>query len=368
VRRRPLPDDILWLDPLDIGLGRLTELHLRGHDEIVPLGVVLYSHLRLKLQLRARGFTAKFHDYDWRRDIAELGRSLAERIQGEPCDRVMIVAHSMGGLIGRAALRDPALRKVQRLILLGTPNSGSFAPLQALRGTYAVVRKIAQLVNRGSAELLSNRIFSSFPSLYQMLPTSACSDGLDLFDSRQWPASGPRPDSQLLRQARAAHDRLARDDERMLAIVGIGQETVTSAMRRKDDFIYTVTRHGDGTVPALSAALPGSRNFFAAVPHSELTRDRVVAAAICDLLRHGTTRRLAARWRTHSRAEAHVSDTQLRRLHRDKVDWARLEPQARRQFLQNLNEPPRLRLRVKPGRGKRSCRKVGLGKRSAARP
>jgi hypothetical protein len=41
-----------------------------------------------------------------------------------------------------------------------------------------------------------------------------------------------------------------------------------------------------------------------------------------------------------------VSDTQLRRTHVDKVDWSALTPHARRLFLENLNEPPRLRLRV----------------------
>ena len=150
LRRRPLPDDILWLDPIDIGVGRLATLRVPANAPIVPLGVVLFSHLRLKLQLRTRGFNAKFHDYDWRCSIEELGDSLAERIRLEPCERVMIVGHSMGGLVGRAALHGRCSGKIERLILLGTPNIGSFAPLQALRGTYAVVRKIAQLVNHDS--------------------------------------------------------------------------------------------------------------------------------------------------------------------------------------------------------------------------
>ena len=65
---------------------------------------------------------------------------------------------------------------------------------------------------------------------------------------------------------------------RFAAIVGIGQETVTSVRRLGDDFVYTITRHGDGTVPATSAALPGATTHYAPVAHSDLTRDRVVAA------------------------------------------------------------------------------------------
>ncbi|TLY85694.1 MAG: hypothetical protein E6K37_07355, partial [Gammaproteobacteria bacterium] len=40
-RRPPLPHDIVWLDPIDIQLGRLATLRLPGPAPIVPLGVVL---------------------------------------------------------------------------------------------------------------------------------------------------------------------------------------------------------------------------------------------------------------------------------------------------------------------------------------
>ncbi|HEX5209609.1 MAG TPA: hypothetical protein VFW10_17660, partial [Steroidobacteraceae bacterium] len=62
--------------------------------------------------------------------------------------------------------------------------------------------------------------------------------------------------------------------------------------------------------------------------------------------RTGTTRRLPCRWSGNSRAQARISDRELRRTHTDKVDWASLTPAQRREFLQNLNEPLKLRLRV----------------------
>src|SRR6186713_3275995 len=99
-REPPLPHDILWLDPIDIQVGRLSSLSLlNGGAAIVPLGVVLYSYLRLKLNLRASGFSPVLYDYDWRRGVDELGAGLAARIRSEPGDRIMIVAHSMGGLV-----------------------------------------------------------------------------------------------------------------------------------------------------------------------------------------------------------------------------------------------------------------------------
>ena len=350
-RTAPLPNDIVWLDPFDIQQGRLTVLKVGAGAPVVPLGAVLYTLLRLKLALRARGFAAELHDYDWRLGVAEVGRMLAERLARQ--ERIAVVAHSMGGLVARAALKDPRTAHVTRVVLLGTPNLGSCAAVQALRGTYAVVRKVARLAAQPSAEALATEVFSSFPSLYDMLPTGHWSGRADLLDAAAWPRSGPQPRAELLAAARATHHLLAPADARFAAIVGVGQETVTAVARRQDDFVYTLTRHGDGTVPAASAALEGAPCAYARVAHSDLTRDPAVAAAVVDFLTRGRTSRLPARWLSTSRAAARVSDAQLRRTHADKVDWGALTPEARRAFLANLNEPPQFRLSVPRSRAGR---------------
>jgi len=356
LRPPPLPHDIVWLDPIDIQLGRLATLRVPGAAHIVSLGVVPFSYLRLKLYLRAHGLAAEFHDYDWRLPVAQLGSALAERVRAAGRTRVAIVAHSMGGLVARAALALAGTGSVERLVLLGTPHLGSFAAVQAVRGTYAVVRKVARLAGEASAETLAAEVFSTFPSLYDLLPVAAGSGATDLFDARAWPASGPQPRAALMQAALAARQRLAAPDERFVSIVGVGQETVTAVTRRNDDFVYTLTRHGDGTVPATSAALAGVRCAYARVAHSNLTRDPVVAAAVVDMLRRGSTTRLPAAWPSSSRASTQVSDRQLRRSHAQKVDWAALTPEERRVFLQNLNEPPQFKLRV-PGATRRARRK-----------
>jgi pimeloyl-ACP methyl ester carboxylesterase len=346
LRSAPLPNDILWLDPLDIQLGRLAVLRLPAATPVVPLGVMLFSYLRLKLRLRAQGFAVELHDYDWRLPVATAAAQLAARLRASRAERVALVAHSMGGLVSRAALALPGTGHVERVVLLGTPHSGSFAAVQALRGTYAVVRKLARLVSRSSAEDLAADIFNSFPSLYELLPRGGCAGPTALFEADAWPRSGPQPQAQLLDAARTLDTQLAPPDERCSAIVGIGAETTTSVRRRGDDFVYTLSRLGDGTVPAASAELPGARSYYARVAHSELTRDAQVAAAVADLLLRGSTRRLPDRWRSASRARTEISDRALRRTHLEKVDWAALTPDARRVFLETLNEPPRLKLRV----------------------
>lgn len=345
-RRAPLPHDILWLDPVDIAAGRLELLKPAPDDGVVSLGVVLYTYLRLKLHLQAAGFDCAFHDYDWRLGVDVLGRALAERLRLDPAKRVMLVAHSMGGLVSRAALAMPGTGRVERVVLLGTPNFGSFAPVQALRGTYAVVRKIARLNPKHSAEWLVETVFNAFPSLYHLLPAPGHTADLDLFDPGEWPQSGPRPRTRLLAAARRLAGTLAAADERFVVIAGVNQETVTSVARRRDDFIYTITRNGDGTVPTDQALLPGARTYFTAAAHSELARDHRVARAVADLLRDGRTRRLPTRRLRASRSEARISDRQLRQTQIPKVDWSALPPSARRIFLQSLNEPPTLKLRL----------------------
>ena len=88
-RRAPLPHDILWLDPIDITTGRLKLLKPARGDDVVSLGVVLYTYLRLKLYLQAAGFNPVFHDYDWRLGVDVLGRALAERLRREAAAHVV---------------------------------------------------------------------------------------------------------------------------------------------------------------------------------------------------------------------------------------------------------------------------------------
>jgi pimeloyl-ACP methyl ester carboxylesterase len=345
-RPAPLPHDLLWVDPVDISAGRLRALSIAANLPIRAMGVVLHTYLRLRLQLVANGFDVSCVDYDWRLGVDVLGAQLARRIEAEPHAHVHLVAHSMGGLVSRAALSPVVQRKVQQVILLGTPNEGSYAGVQAVRGTSPVVRKLAQLDGRSSAEQLADEVFNTFPSLYHLLPVARQPPHLDLFDAAQWPSQGPRPRPELLAAAARARAGLALGGKRFSVVVGTGQPTVTGIGRAGDDFVYTVTRHGDGTVPAASARLAGAATYYVACAHSELTRDPLVTSAVVEILKSGTTRRLTRRWSPRNRASGQVSDADLRLTYRKKVDLTALDPDARRVFMQSLNEPSPLRLRA----------------------
>jgi hypothetical protein len=209
--------------------------------------------------------------------------------------------------------------------------------------------------------------------LYHLLPPPGFDGAPDFFDLDAWPRPGPQPDAKLLAGAPAVIAGLAPPDERFTNVVGAGQETVTRVAREKDGFVYTITRQGDGTVPLACAELPGARTCYTKVAHSELARDSTVAQAIADVLRTGETRLLESKWSRGSNVEACISDAELRRTHVAKVDWVHMDPDARQNFLRNLNEPPELELRVPGAPKKKSSRRAAKKttkkpKRRAATP
>src|SRR5205814_9945477 len=127
-------EDVLWINAVEIAIGKLMSLKLNAATSPYhAAGAILFAYLKLKLRLKIRGFDADFFPYDWRRSLKDLGVDLANKVQQEPASQVSLVAHSMGGLVARMAMTI-AGAKVARLIMLGTANYGSVAPVAAVGG------------------------------------------------------------------------------------------------------------------------------------------------------------------------------------------------------------------------------------------
>ena len=350
IRGGQRPNDILWLDPIDIAFGRLIELKLGAGSRIVALGAMNYTYLKMTLSLRKAGFDAVLLDYDWRRDTASLGKLLAERIAADGKDEAALIGHSMGGLVARAALTHPAGARVSQLVMLGTPNAGSLAAVQALRGTYSVVRKIAMLDLRHDAEFLAREVFSSFPGLHELLPAGNAVSDFDLFDREMWPAKGPGPDPTLLGEAAGLAQRMAPADARFSMVVGCNRTTATGVAARDGDFEYEYSLQGDGTVPIELARLAGARHSYVECGHSDMPLSDRVIAGVVDLLETGATQRFAASPPVKRGALTRVRDAELREQYLGKVDWPHMTPEQRRLFLDTLNEPPKGRPHRRPQR------------------
>lgn len=336
--RRAAPQ-ALWVDPLRIAAGHLEHLSLPGKRPIRAAGALLPAYARLKLTLSLHGFDARFFAYDWRLGIDEIGTALAAAIRAGG-KSVALIAHSMGGLVARVAIKRLRRPLVNRLVMLGTPNRGAFAPVLALRGTYPFVRRLSRLDLEHSPEDLAARVFSTFPGLYQLLPPGATAEGIDLLDPDCWPDCGPRPDPMLLARVAQARARMAEADSRMVQIVGIDRETVISVRRTAAGFEYSADRNGDGTVPVSMARLPGLSSYFADEAHGELANNPRIIDATLALLEGREDCGLPRRFVPRKDPPARFDDAQLRLATIDKIDWRRLDSEQREAVLADLDGAP----------------------------
>lgn len=70
----------------------------------------------------------------------------------------------MGGLVTRAALKSGP-DKVERVVMPGTPNQGSFASVEVLQGINTNVVTVDRLDPHHNTDELTRSVFSTFPSV-----------------------------------------------------------------------------------------------------------------------------------------------------------------------------------------------------------
>jgi len=322
---------LLWLHPTAVANGSLTQLAIPGSRALRAVGVMLPGYLKLRLRLEVAGFRPLFCPFDWRRDIDQLARGFARLIERSGERKALVVGHSMDGLVARAALAYDK-RRIARLIQLGAPNDGSFAPLQALRAVYPTVRKIAALDRMHTPEQLARAVYHTLPGIYQMLPS-------DLFDPHNWPADELAPEPKLLTRARKVRAKLPKTNDRCNVIVGVGQETIVSVSLSAGGFKYEYRAEGDGTVPLARAQWGDAATWFVSENHGALTQNDGVLAAVADILKTGDTNRLRTTAPRAPEASRTITDTELRAIALRKVQWETLSLDSRRRILEPVLSP-----------------------------
>ncbi len=321
-KRKFFFDDCIWLDFIDVITGNLKKLAIKSENsKIIPIGVILFAYLRLKLNLRIAGYDVSFYPFDWRKPIGHAGSDLANKIIKESTQSkhnkrgIHLVAHSMGGLVSRAAIKILEEKNqghlVRQLLMMGTPNYGSFSPVLALRGTHSIIQTLARLDQKHNPEELSSNIFNSFPGLCEMLPARSVFPDIDFFDAKNWPSS-PRVRPNLLKDAADLESQLAPGDSRFKLIAGINQETIISCRRDGDDYEYTYGLAGDGTVPLDFARLPGVDTYYVEEKHGSLPNNTRVIRSVIDLIETGQTDELTTSWTPHRSSTKIVPESEFR--------------------------------------------------------
>jgi hypothetical protein len=276
--------------------------------------------------------------FDWRRPIESEAARLAARIEaalnarvptGQP---VRIVAHSMGGLLARAVqLEKPELferllaNPGARILLLGTPHGGSWAPMQVLTGDDTFGNT---LVTIGSPfdGALARQMMAELPGFMQLqaglfdegAPLSevrtwqdlAAGDAAALAESNGWHTCPEQadvfkwgiPSEAALRAAAQWRKRLDQQlkqlpalfKDRLVQVVGEAKLTPCGYENgsRGLTYLHVEAADGDGRVTLDSALLPNVPAWQVPYAHGDLPKAEDFFDLYVDLLQTGTTSRL----------------------------------------------------------------------------
>jgi len=212
--------------------------------------------------------------YDWRRDNRVAARKLSQTVgpvlqaarKDNPNAKLVLVAHSMGGLVARYYLECmDGWRDTRKLITFGTPYRGSVNALDFIANGF--VKKVGPL-----KVFDLSRMLRSFTSVYQLLPIYQCIDVGGSEPVRPGESTGvpnldvPRASSALtdfFRQIEAGVAARPMNAYEIYPIVGITQPTGQSAaladgkltvrQSRRQPSGEDLDESGDGTVPRVSA-------------------------------------------------------------------------------------------------------------------
>lgn len=308
--------DRVWLNPAALFLGGLVRLRL-GARNVTPKGVYAPFYEALIDYLADSHKVIPF-PYDWRRSPDVEARRLADAVReavrstvssGQP---VRIVAHSMGGLVARSMVAQhpdvwQAMTQVEgaRLVMLGTPNRGSYSINELIVGQSSTIRRLALADVRNRKQTLLD-VITRFPGVLSLLPVMP-SDPDDYLSDATWKRYAKSagdgwtlPDAvdlKTIRDFRQQLDGSVVDPEKMVYVAGQAPETLIGMRYERGKIRFRATNRGDGQVPwdgGIPEELKAKQKawFMPGVVHGSLPSAEEHFPALLDLLRDGTTTRL----------------------------------------------------------------------------
>jgi CHAT domain-containing protein len=326
----------IWLSfRLINGLKRLAYPAAQGVTADGAIGPIYDG---LAEHLRATHEVIEF-SYDWRKPAEEEARRLAQVAEaalnarqgsGQP---VRFVAHSMGGVVVRTLqLEAPELferlmaRPGARVLMLGTPNGGSWAPMQVLSGDDTFGNTLVAF-GAPFQDASARALMAAMPGFLQ-LQASLTDTVQGLADEATWRSLAERdiaavrehnwwhndeaqlnaytwgvPPQAVLDQALRLRERLdeqrdktlSRYADKLLLVVGQARFTPDGfSFEGNEGLSYlNAVEAGDGRVTRASARLPGVRTWSVDCEHGQLPDHESAFDAYVELLASGDTNALA---------------------------------------------------------------------------
>lgn len=308
----------LWVEYSRLATGQVGKLRLGpdGSSPGAPDGVScsattpLSSYYgscisTLHRQLAPDNYEVMSYGYDWRMRIRGNGELVASLIRSVATldEPATLVAHSLGGLVSRAAwsslLGSGDQGLCRRIITLGTPHQGSYYAVElfSLTGTQvvqlAVLSQAAAVITGSLSPALRtsawtvedlSKLFATWPSLYEAFPVLGSADSDNdpnrgkLYESKNWPED--RGISQmLLDESRNSWGPFLLSavskppSHVMTSVAGFGFPTplrlqMPSSLGKTDALEFVGI--GDGVVTVASALMPESSQYRLNVLHADL--------------------------------------------------------------------------------------------------
>jgi CHAT domain-containing protein len=297
----------IWIDLLGLAAGGLKRLEIERPDVVVDEPI--WSYYADLCTFLDRSHEVRPWGYDWRRPIEDTAAAFADVLE-ETLSRsdqpVRIVAHSMGGLVARAALaRDGTWERFRkragsRLVMLGTPNGGTYSIPMMLMARNKLMSHLAVL-DFTMARREHQAIFSRFGGALAMLPaedptlfTAARWQTLHELDSERSDWGLPRDEDLARAQQFCVMMQTAPlDPERMFYVAGqamtIAGIHVDQTRPGESKILFDRTHQGDGQVLWRTGIPGGIRAWYTPAAHGDLARYAPAFAAIQDLLELGRT-------------------------------------------------------------------------------
>jgi hypothetical protein len=328
--------ETVWVNPLALAIGKLDRIAIQAPPPIDVDGLLKLAYGKLTAYLSASHQVDPWA-YDWRLPLLDQGHALADHLRQQlkrantaPKRPLNLLAHSMGGLVVRAAfavdttLWDDIVATGGRLLMLGTPNHGAHGAVENLLGRSGTVRMLARADLHHSMQQVLDLI-AGFDGALHLLPAPGFIDatgqpGLDYHDPQTWATLKPLnndfwfgrqlagvPAAAALQHARdfwatVADTRwVARAPQQVAYIYGQGDLTTsgllfqTDGQQRRTGLAMLCTHSGDGTVTWSSSelrGLPEDRRWLMPVDHMALVATTDYFDDLQSLLLQGVPRRL----------------------------------------------------------------------------